>query len=969
MHWPKRFRPALIITGCLFGAAAAAQATPESGRAAPWQQQVQYTIHVALDASRHELRGREDLVYTNGSPDTLREVWFHAYPNAYKDDRSVYARELGQHGERDFMFSREDERGWIAFDAWRCDGTSVRWEYKPGDETEVRLTLPRPLEPGGRAHFEIEFRVRVPRIFSRLGHEGDHYEITQWYPKIVVYDGRGWHPDGYHRDGEFYGDYGEFDVWITLPEHFTVAATGSLVGPPSELARLDKLASGVQDPPAGRSGEAAGSAPGTKTLHYRAERVHDFAWFADPRFELRRGQQGNARIEVYSLPEHRRDWQPAIALVQDALEWYGREYGVYPYPQMTLVDGLGYGGMEYPTLAVVQHQGPDFLRLFEWVVCHETGHQWFYGLVGTDEMNEAWLDEGVVSYSELHRFEDRHGRSGNITRWPSGWNWLPKIDARWVELVQYHRLADIGREEPILQPSYAFERGYFILAYAKAGGVLMTLHGALGDSLFDEVMRTYVREWSFKHPRTEDFIAVASRLCGCDLNDYFAGFMRDTDRCDYEIAGVRTTRSDSGGRVEVSLRNRGEIRVPHLPVRLVTRDGAVQDVRTSDAQESLVFETRSEPLYVEIDPDHDFLEIDHWNDRWPRAKRLVAVSPPSFFDIDHTVWPRVWFNEVDHARIGLSLHRGNLQVRKPLWGVRLDYAPRTGNWYWGASVETRLPWNRGDSRLDLAAIDLEGYDQQRIGLDLVLQRDREARPRMAAATTVFRNEVHDLRYFRDGDWQSGRSLGLQVTWWREVRRARWRDGEEVRLRQAWGGSGGDRPFTKAEATLGGGYYLTKHLEIGTRGHAGTIWGQPLLQDRITLAGDLDPDRRDVWVPLRRGELVPLERWYVEGGPGMPGAAGVFHDGAHAADRTGLGLRAQVAYVRGFLSAALFGDAGNVWPRWGSVAWNDLRSDAGVDLRAGPLRLILPLYVDDPAAGATRWDWRWLVGFEFERPGQ
>src|SRR5512143_1022148 len=163
---PGRSRRAVSLGVCIAAAAIAAGPAPAGALEIYWQQHVQYAIHVTLDPGRHLLTGREELVYRNASPDTLREVWFHAYPNAYKDDRSVFARELLERGKRDFAFSSAAEKGWIVFDAWRCDGESVLWTYKPGDETEILLELPRPIPPGGAARFELEFRVQVPELFS-----------------------------------------------------------------------------------------------------------------------------------------------------------------------------------------------------------------------------------------------------------------------------------------------------------------------------------------------------------------------------------------------------------------------------------------------------------------------------------------------------------------------------------------------------------------------------------------------------------------------------------------------------------------------------------------------------------------------------------------------------------------------------------------------------------------------------------
>lgn len=422
-----------------------------------WQQNVKYQIDVRLDTEKHTLQGREVLEYTNNSPDTLEYVWFHLYPNAYKNNETLFAKELRRLGNG-------------RFHSLKAQGKELRWEYKKGDITEARVYLPSPLYPGGKITFEIEFLVKIPLIFSRLGHVGRHYEITQWYPKVVVYDEQGWHPDGYHAVGEFYGEFGTFDVRITLPKDLVVGATGVLISPESEKAWLDSLATEgariekMTDKERRKYLKERDKrikqtqTDETKTLHFHAEKVHDFAWFADSRYILKRGRFEDVQINVLVRPEHERMWKDAIHYIHDTLKYYGEWYGKYPYPQITVVDGdLRAGGMEYPNIVVIAIPNIPFFRFLEMVIMHEVGHQWFYGVLGTNEMDEAWMDEGVNSYSENRYLERKYGKEGNLTNWPKALSFLPKISNR----------------------------------------------------------------WKFKHPHTQDFIEVAERVSGQELDWFF----------------------------------------------------------------------------------------------------------------------------------------------------------------------------------------------------------------------------------------------------------------------------------------------------------------------------------------------------------------------------------------------------------------------------------------------------------------
>jgi hypothetical protein len=269
-----------LVTGLTLAAHVAA------GPVNHWQQDVAYEIDVTLNPDDHSLSGNERLAYTNNSPHTLTFVWFHLYPNAYKDRNSLLARDTEATGSAGLALMKPEDRGFVDIGSVTVDGKRAAHSFKPGDETEMRVELPQALPPGRTTIFDIDFYVRIPRhsgtLAQRMLRKGNHYEVTQWYPKVVVYDASGWHPDGYRLLSEFYGEFGTFDVRITLPENMIVAATGNLVAPQSEIARLDSLAGVGAKLDSLRAKEAKGEikrihkatkhsdlAETTKTLHYR----------------------------------------------------------------------------------------------------------------------------------------------------------------------------------------------------------------------------------------------------------------------------------------------------------------------------------------------------------------------------------------------------------------------------------------------------------------------------------------------------------------------------------------------------------------------------------------------------------------------------------------------------------------------------------------------------------------------------
>lgn len=285
---------------------------------------------------------------------------------------------------------------------------------------------------------------------------------------------KGWHPDGYRAIGEFYGEYGNFLVRITLPADMTVGVTGELIGPPEEIARLNYLALVGANLDSLRARGEKGKlkriikflkrrkepAQEPKTLIFRAQKVHDFAWFADAKFILKRGKYEGITTNVLVLPQNEEKWKDVVEFVRDTLKYYGNWYGRYPYSQITVVNGslAAGGGMEYPNVVIISVDPPTWTRFLEEVVMHEVGHQWFYGVLGSNEMDEAWLDEGINSFSEIRYMEAKYGREGNLFSWPRKLRFMPSIGDRYMHTFLYHLAASNRMERPTLTPLLPLHR-------------------------------------------------------------------------------------------------------------------------------------------------------------------------------------------------------------------------------------------------------------------------------------------------------------------------------------------------------------------------------------------------------------------------------------------------------------------------------------------------------------------------------
>ena len=381
-----------------------------------WQQRVDTELSVTLDDVNHELTGHVRIAYQNNSPETLNHVWIHLWPNAYRNGWTAMAKQHYRDGDMFMFYAMSRDLGGIDSLAFSSAKKPLTWSYHPEHIDIAKVELAKPLPPGGRVVLETPFRVDIPSgSISRLGHVGESYQITQWFPKPAVYDDEGWHPMPYLSQGEFFSEFGSYDVKITLPSNYTVGATGDLV-PGSEdnnaeKSRLDSLAADTKMWVKNQGWKDADntfpeSTQRTKTLHYRQDNVHDFAWFADKRYKVLRGTvvlpRDKRKVTTWAMftPEEGELWQKAPEYLHDATYYYSLWNGNYPYNHVTAVDGTisAGGGMEYPNVTVIGSAGSE--TGLETVIVHEVGHNWFYGILGSNERENAWMDEGINSFNE-----------------------------------------------------------------------------------------------------------------------------------------------------------------------------------------------------------------------------------------------------------------------------------------------------------------------------------------------------------------------------------------------------------------------------------------------------------------------------------------------------------------------------------------------------------------------------------------
>ena len=484
-----------------------------------WQQKTDYKIDVALNDTDHVLKGYEQIDYYNNSPDTLFFIWIHLWPNAYKNDKTAFAEQQLQNGSTSFYFSKEKDRGYINQLNFKVNDVNATTEDHPQHQDIVKLLLPKPLAPNNMVKIETPFRVKLPSIFSRGGHIEQNYQITQWYPKPAVYDKAGWHPMPYLDQGEFYSEFGDFDVSITVPENYVIAATGELTTESEKVFLQSKTGFDEE-----KKIKIIASSKIKKTINYVQKNVHDFAWFADKSFRVKRDTLAlqNKVVEIFSfvLPQNKDVWRNSNAYAKKSILSKSKWLGEYPYKTVSLVDSrMPYDGMEYPTITVI-NEGLE--SAMEALINHEVGHNWFYGILATNERSSPWMDEGMNTYYDK-KYEAIYIKKEKVKQTFFTKRMPDNLEEIFLETVIKER-----KDQPINTSAENFtESNYGLMAYEKAALWMKKLEIEIGEDTFNEVMKTYYETWKFKHPTRADFKSIADKVSGKNLYEIFSLLYKD----------------------------------------------------------------------------------------------------------------------------------------------------------------------------------------------------------------------------------------------------------------------------------------------------------------------------------------------------------------------------------------------------------------------------------------------------------
>jgi aminopeptidase N len=601
---------------------------PADGARSP--RNANYTIDVRLDHAARTLTGRETIRWRNISSQTARELQFHLYWNAWRNAESTWMRERRMGGNR--TPPRPD--AWSSSDvtAVRIAGIDVTAQKRfiapddgnTVDQTVMALPLATPVGPNESVTIDVEWSSNIPRPFARTGYIDDYYFIVQWFPKIGVLEDTGWNTHQFHSATEFYADYGVYDVRMTVPSGWILGASGREV---STVQNADQ----------------------TATHSYRGEDIHDFAWTTSPQFLEARQVFEHPTLPAVEMrllyqPEHADQVQRHFDATAATLKYYGEWFGPYPYGHVTIVDPAyqsGSGGMEYPTLftAGTRWLAPRAVTQPEGVTVHEAGHQFWYGIVGNNEFEHAWMDEGLNTFSTARAIQEAAFPNYLATRFFGGFvPWvfydIPlKRETDGNRLTGYRAVAEADVQAT---PTYRYWPGSAsAITYNKTALWLNTLEKHLGWPTLQKAMATYFDRWKFRHPKPDDFFEVLNEVSGQDLTWFVDEAHRRSSVFDYGVQDF-TSELVAGGseaarstyRTIVVARRFGEA---YFPIDVVTtfKNGERVTERWDgrDRRRIFVYDRPEQAISVEVDPARVLLlDVNYTNNSWTLEPRADEAS-------------------------------------------------------------------------------------------------------------------------------------------------------------------------------------------------------------------------------------------------------------------------------------------------------------------------------------------------------
>ena len=659
-----------------------------------WQQDVHYVIDAKISDQEESITGKESLYYVNNSPDTLRRVYFHLYQNAFTPNS--YAHELRKAGKLKTVFGEHEAKGaGTRINGFKINGqVATDWTI---DNTILIVELQKPLLPNEQLVFDIDFITywdkddggNMRRRMKSFEHSGvTHFDGVHWYPRISVYDRKfGWTTDQ-HLGKEFYGDFGLFEVNLSFPNQYIVEATGELLNREEVLPKELREAIDISNYKTERSVlttpvVADGS---IKTWKYKAMNVHDFAFTADPTYRIGEVFVDGIRCVAIAQEQNAHKWQKTAKFVSEVVAIYSKDFGSYIYPKMVAADARD--GMEYPMLTLNSGNWPGH----QYVIAHEVGHNWFFGMLGNNETYRSSLDEGFTQF--LTAWSLKH-----INHQNTDGNMVDKqvVFNRYLSHANTSNNATLNVHADHYNSSERHGGGYGQV-YFKTASMLYNLQYVLGDELFQDAMKHYVGQWKVCHPYWEDFKNSIIHYTKVDLNWFFDQWITTTKTIDYKVGSIKK----KDNLYQIKLKRKGDMQMP-LDVQVTFKDGSSEMhyipntyfVKKTDAQVhsrwigwdqihtsyQLQFSSEKKIDKVTIDPSERLADVNKLNNssKFPLSARYSNYRQPyGSFDQYQLTWqPDIWYNAVDGIKAGIKA-QGNYAGTEHVTSLALWYNTKVG---------------------------------------------------------------------------------------------------------------------------------------------------------------------------------------------------------------------------------------------------------------------------------------------------
>ena len=958
-----------------------------------FQQFVRYRIVADLQLDDHSIAVQETLLYHNQSPDTLSDLFFHLYLNKHRK-ASLALPEL-----------KFDTGGIDLHNVTVND--SLHEDYRI-DQTLMHLPLNAPLVPGDSLQLTFKFSAVIPPSTGRYGYQGVHYDVGNWYITPVVYDRYGWHLHQ-HLDNEFYQEWGYFRVTIRVPQDFIVGATGNLLNG-NEVISPDEFAASDR-----QRAEYADSV--LIPWEFEADKVHDFAWTTDPSYLRKQVEWNGTTLNFLILDYNEESWHEVTDWGAKVVEYLSQTFGRYPYKQMTVADTyIRAGGIEYPQLVMINDFiNPDYEPgEFRAVIIHEIAHNWFYGLLGNNQLEHEWLDEGFTTFAEIKAMEYIFGTEGNLEMRNRGWyaeHFGYHNDVRRDHLLSYLTLAKFNQEEdPIdLHADYLGPNGY-TLQYSKAGNVLFLLEYTLGDSLFALVMHRYFERWRYRHPYPEDFIQIVREVSGCNLHWFFEQWLKTDRKLDYAIDDFRLIDQSDSLTYLIRLKRKEKIFMP-VDLHITMADSSYQVYRIPvdefgckrhdlltlpswhfsrpEYEAELAVPARIE--HIAIDPvltQMDIYQLDNQSSLFPPMEwhfmHTQHIAPPTNAYL-WEIWPLVFYNDIDKAKLGVNLQGGYLGIDH-VTDFRFWFKTATLNLDFDLKYQQPVGWLGDLSWINFRGYVLDGREGGKIGLRRRL--NVEDYSDIVATLDLEVHHLSDSRYLMNA-WDPGWVSDFALGWQYSDTYDGWMPKHDFMMEFRTASFGSNYRFSLVHLEVLRKFWVEySDLEMDLRLFAGYGTGEVPAQYQFNLTGENSWGEFDndfyrakgslPWPWRRKGNL------YKAGGGNIRGYS-LIRDLDELLGIKILALNIDLKLPSPLrelywplirdMYPGVFIDFGKVWDR----SWPDLKD---FDVSAGlaitwevwdwleyffnmrSLRLDFPLWMNHVPPGAAQTDFRWLIRLDF-----